>query len=170
VGIGDEVARRRAEEASAREAAKQAAERVAERQAAATRQREADMEAKELALRSLGRRFMLWTGQAGIAPTAVTNKRKTTFFGGSRQVPKDMGWLLDPGQVEIPDKEGNRGWLQEGRARIAVLTNGDIRSVSVVMYLDNPHPPMLPTCGVAKIEALIVDFVVKSGSSVPWPD
>jgi hypothetical protein len=80
-----------------------------------------------------------------------------------------MGWVLDPGQRAIPDKEGTKVWLQEGRARIAVLADGDIRSVFDDQFNDK-YPSMVPGCGVAKIEALIVDFIVKSGSSVPWPD
>lgn len=107
-------------------------------------------------LRPLGLKFVQWAREAHIAPSTITTTSAKKFFGGYREVPKDIGWLLDTREWG----EAN-AWGQRFRMYLAVLPTGDIQ------WLEGPARS---PASVEQVERLITDYIVKSKSSVPWPD
>jgi hypothetical protein len=148
--INREVARQRAE----KEAAALEAHRLAAAQQAARDRRQALDDRIQIQLRPLTEKFIRWAHLSNISPQLLTTIEKRTFFG-RRQVPVQSGWCLDWKEVGEAS-----GWGGPPRITLAVLTTGEVR------WLGGSQVPIIVP---AEIEQLVADFIVKHGSTVPWP-
>jgi len=146
--INESVARRRREAAAAPRvgpltgrAHQEAVARVAARKRGA-----------ELRVLPLGNRFVQWAKASGIQPTVVHEYLKNRAVFGTRTV-RLKGWRL-----HSKDVGAQHGWRIPS-ASLVVLESGEIRWVGDAS----------PIISQAEVERYIVDYIVKSRSTVPWP-
>jgi hypothetical protein len=147
--INEELGRRRAEEA----AASLAAQREAAAQRVATSRRQAADAAVGTQLRPLAQRFIQWANESRIEPETFNTQEQRVLFV-RRRVPMQRGWRLS--RRDIGEASG---WGQP-RIYLAVFTTGEIGWVGHVQG---------PIITVAEVEKLIVNFIMRSKSTVPWP-
>jgi len=133
----------------------------------------------DLDLEDLCQRFVAWAAAAGIQPETLSHKWEssgTLFWRREHMVPILRGWRIHnrkwtKGEVEIirgrngdfPD-EYNHIWY----SRTTVITaEGTLRFRG---DYDDDESEIAHERSVPTLKSRIVDFIVKSGSRVPFPD
>jgi hypothetical protein len=125
--------------------------------------REAERQARrEAKLAQLGAKFVTWAQRSGIRPTVVAEELKHGFFNFQTRYVKIRGWSLHTVEEEYR-ADPDIWYAAHFKGALAVLPDGTVKWVGRFRL----GPPQ--RISVEYVEQHIVAYIVRSGSTVPWP-